>query len=128
MGSTWETPVSTVVGPTRCPLELRDARNTADQRADSGEAEVQLRPASTAAWPAATVALAASCVCVSLSSRLAWDGAAWDCGNVAQVHAGNLVGPTTVLTGVSQVDPIKVDFPISADEYLRIAARSVPRR
>jgi membrane fusion protein (multidrug efflux system) len=42
---------------------------------------------------------------------------------IAQVQVGNLVGPATVLTAVSQVDPIKATFPISADEYLRMADR-----
>ena len=42
---------------------------------------------------------------------------------IAQVQVGNLVGPATVLTGVSQVNPIKVYFPISATEYLQIANR-----
>jgi RND family efflux transporter MFP subunit len=37
------------------------------------------------------------------------------------VQVGNLVGPTTVLTAVSQVSPIKVYFPISEQEYLRLA-------
>jgi RND family efflux transporter MFP subunit len=37
------------------------------------------------------------------------------------VQVGNLVGPTTVLTAVSQVSPIKVYFPISEQEYLRMA-------
>lgn len=37
------------------------------------------------------------------------------------VQVGNLVGPSTVLTAVSQVDPIKVYFPISEQEYLRMA-------
>jgi RND family efflux transporter MFP subunit len=45
---------------------------------------------------------------------------------IAQVQVGNLVSPTTVLTGVSQVNPIKVYFPISGDEYLRIANRIQP--
>jgi len=45
---------------------------------------------------------------------------------ITQVQVGNLVGPTTVLTQVSQVNPIKVYFPISADEYLRIADRVNP--
>jgi RND family efflux transporter MFP subunit len=45
---------------------------------------------------------------------------------IAQVQVGNLVGPTTVLTAVSQVNPIKVYFPISGDEYLRIADRVSP--
>jgi RND family efflux transporter MFP subunit len=37
------------------------------------------------------------------------------------VQVGNLVGPSTVLTAVSQVSPIKVYFPISEQEYLRVA-------
>ncbi len=45
---------------------------------------------------------------------------------IAQVQVGNLVGPTTVLTGVSQVNPIKVYFPISAVEYLQLANRLNP--
>ncbi|MGO8789274.1 MAG: efflux RND transporter periplasmic adaptor subunit [Terriglobia bacterium] len=45
---------------------------------------------------------------------------------IAQVQVGNLVGPATVLTGVSQVDPIKAYFPITGAEYLRIANRLSP--
>jgi RND family efflux transporter MFP subunit len=37
---------------------------------------------------------------------------------IAQVQIGNLVGPTSFLTSVSQVDPIKAFFPISEHEYL----------
>jgi RND family efflux transporter MFP subunit len=37
------------------------------------------------------------------------------------VQVGNLVGPSTVLTAVSRVSPIKVYFPISEQEYLRMA-------
>jgi RND family efflux transporter MFP subunit len=37
------------------------------------------------------------------------------------VQVGNLVGQSTVLTAVSQVSPIKVYFPISEQEYLRMA-------
>jgi membrane fusion protein (multidrug efflux system) len=37
------------------------------------------------------------------------------------VQVGNLVGPSTVLTAVSQVSPIKAYFPISEQEYLRMA-------
>jgi RND family efflux transporter MFP subunit len=40
---------------------------------------------------------------------------------VTTVQVGNLVGQTTVLTSVSQVNPIKVYFPISEQEYLRMA-------
>jgi len=42
---------------------------------------------------------------------------------IATIQIGNLVGPTTVLTVVSQVDPIKVYFPISEQEYLTLAGR-----
>jgi len=42
------------------------------------------------------------------------------------VQVGNLVGPSTVLTAVSQVSPIKVYFPISEQEYLRMADGAGP--
>src|SRR5229473_825404 len=37
---------------------------------------------------------------------------------IAQVQIGNLVGTNSVLTSVSQVDPIKAFFPINEHEYL----------
>lgn len=40
---------------------------------------------------------------------------------ITSVQVGNLVSQSTVLTSVSQVDPIKVYFPISEQEYLRMA-------
>ena len=42
---------------------------------------------------------------------------------IAQVQIGNLVSPITVLTSVSQVNPIKAYFPISEQEYMRLADR-----
>jgi membrane fusion protein (multidrug efflux system) len=42
---------------------------------------------------------------------------------IAPVQVGNLVTPSTVLTTVSQVDPMKVTFPITEREYLRLADR-----
>lgn len=45
---------------------------------------------------------------------------------IAQVQVGNLVAASTVLTSVSQVNPIKAYFPISSVEYLRIAGRVSP--
>jgi membrane fusion protein (multidrug efflux system) len=42
---------------------------------------------------------------------------------IATTQMGNLVGPTTVLTAVSQVNPIKVYFPISEQEYLALSGR-----
>jgi membrane fusion protein, multidrug efflux system len=38
---------------------------------------------------------------------------------IAQAQIGNLVSPTTVLTSVSQVDPIKVYFPMGEQDYLK---------
>jgi membrane fusion protein (multidrug efflux system) len=39
---------------------------------------------------------------------------------VAQQQVGNLVSPTTVLTTVSQCDPIRVQYPLSEQEYLHV--------
>ena len=38
---------------------------------------------------------------------------------IAQVQIGNLVGPNSELTSVSQVDPIKVYFPVSEQQYMQ---------
>jgi RND family efflux transporter MFP subunit len=46
---------------------------------------------------------------------------------ITTVQVGNLVVQSTVLTAVSQVKPIKVYFPISEQEYLRMADGSAPR-
>jgi membrane fusion protein (multidrug efflux system) len=40
---------------------------------------------------------------------------------IAQVQIGNLVNPTTVLTSVSQINPIKAYFSISEQEYIHFA-------
>ncbi len=45
---------------------------------------------------------------------------------IAQAQIGDLIAPTTLMTTVSQVDPIKVYFPISEQEYLRFSARNDP--
>lgn len=42
---------------------------------------------------------------------------------IATVQMGNLVTPSAVLTTISKVDPIKVYFPISEQEYLKMAAQ-----
>jgi len=38
---------------------------------------------------------------------------------IAQVQIGNLVGPNSQLTSVSQVDPIKVYFPVTEQQYMQ---------
>jgi membrane fusion protein (multidrug efflux system) len=43
----------------------------------------------------------------------------------AAVQVGNLVGTSSVLTSVSQLQPIKVFFSISEQEYLALAARAL---
>jgi RND family efflux transporter MFP subunit len=43
---------------------------------------------------------------------------------IAQVQIGNLVGPNSVLTSVSQVEPIKAYFPISEREYVLVQKES----
>jgi membrane fusion protein (multidrug efflux system) len=45
---------------------------------------------------------------------------------IATVQIGNLVGPSAVLTSVSQVNPIKVYFPISEQEYMHVAQKIKP--
>src|SRR6266851_2265131 len=43
---------------------------------------------------------------------------------IAQVQIGNLVGPNSVLTSVSQLEPIKAYFPISEREYVLVQKNS----
>jgi RND family efflux transporter MFP subunit len=45
---------------------------------------------------------------------------------ITQVQVGNLVTPPTVLTAVSQVDPIKTYFPVDTEDYLRMADKIHP--
>jgi RND family efflux transporter MFP subunit len=42
---------------------------------------------------------------------------------IAQVQIGNLVNPSTILTSVSQINPIKAYFSISEQEYIHFAER-----
>jgi RND family efflux transporter MFP subunit len=42
---------------------------------------------------------------------------------IAKTQVGDLVSPTSLLTTVSQLDPIKVEFPISEQQYLHFAGR-----
>jgi len=85
------------------------------------DTQLQLAAKATAAASRAAVELAALNLSFtkvrSLISGIA---------GITQVQVGNLVTPVTVLTGVSQVDPIKTYFPISAEDYLRIADKINP--
>jgi RND family efflux transporter MFP subunit len=42
---------------------------------------------------------------------------------IATAQIGDLVGPSTLLTTVSQIDPIKAYFPLSEQQYLQMAGR-----
>jgi membrane fusion protein (multidrug efflux system) len=42
---------------------------------------------------------------------------------IATAQIGDLVGPSTLLTTVSQIDPIKAYFPLSEQDYLQVAGR-----
>ncbi len=42
---------------------------------------------------------------------------------IAQAQVGDLIAPTVLMTTVSQLDPVKVYFPISEQEYLKFAER-----
>ena len=41
---------------------------------------------------------------------------------LAQAQVGDLIQPSTLMTTVSQLDPIQVNFPISEQEYLKFAS------
>jgi len=45
-------------------------------------------------------------------------------GGISQAKVGDLVSPSSVLTVVATLDPIKVEFPISEQEYLAFAPRA----
>jgi membrane fusion protein (multidrug efflux system) len=47
---------------------------------------------------------------------------------IAAIQIGNLVSPSTVLTTVSQVNPIRAYFPITEQEYLKVSGLSESAR
>ena len=85
--------------------------------------EIQAKLAAQAAVASAQAAIEAAQAALERAQLdLGWtkvtslvDGVA----GIAEVQMGNLVGPSSHLTSVSQVDPIKVYFPVSEQEYLR---------
>jgi RND family efflux transporter MFP subunit len=91
------------------------AQAQADALVKTSEAAIQ---SSEAAVQAAEAAVETASLNLGFTRvRSLVDGIA----GIATVQIGNLVGPTAVLTTVSQVDPIKVYFPISEQEYLTLA-------
>ena len=98
------------------------AKLAAEAAVESAQAAVESAEAAIVAARAAVEASQAAVEQAELD--LGWtkvtslvDGIA----GIAKVQMGNLVGPTIPirLTSVSQVDPIKVYFPVSEQEYLR---------
>ncbi|HEX8984604.1 MAG TPA: efflux RND transporter periplasmic adaptor subunit [Bryobacteraceae bacterium] len=87
------------------------AQKTAEAAIETGRAAIQ---AAEAAAKAAELNLEFTKV------RSLVDGIA----GIAAVQIGNLVGPSTVLTTVSKLDPIKAYFPITEQEYLRVSGAS----
>lgn len=101
------------------------------------DTEIQAKAAAEAGLQAAKAAVATSKAAVEASRasvaqaelnlgftqvRSLVDGIA----GVAQLQIGNLVNAQSVLTAVSQVNPIRVYFPISEQEYLNIAGKIKP--
>jgi membrane fusion protein (multidrug efflux system) len=99
---------------------LAEAKAIAQSQMDD---DVQAKAGAAAAVMAAQAAVSAAKAAVEQAQlNLSFtkitslvDGVA----GIAQAQIGDLVATTTVLTSVSQVDPIKVYFPISDQDYLR---------
>jgi RND family efflux transporter MFP subunit len=95
----------------------------AKAQVETSKAQIQ---ASSAAVVAAKAALETAGVSLGFTRLTApIDGIA----GVAQIQLGNLVSPTTnAVTTVSTVDPIKVNFTVSEQEYLSFTRRDTPMR
>ena len=99
---------------------LAEAKAIAQSQLDD---DVQAKAGAAAAVAAAQAAVTAAKAAVEQAQlNLSFtkitslvDGVA----GIAQAQIGDLVATTTVLTSVSQVDPIKVYFPMSEQDYLR---------
>ena len=113
---------------------LAEAKAIAQSRLDD---EVQARAGAAAAVTAAQAAVTAAQSSVTAAEaaveqselNLSFtkitslvDGVA----GIAQAQIGDLVATTTVLTSVSQLDPIKVYFPMSEQAYVRAQSPGTP--
>ena len=82
--------------------------------------DIQSKLAADAAVKAADASVAAARLNLSFTKvRSLIDGVA----GIATAQIGDLVGPTSLLTTVSQVDPIRAFFSLSEQEYLRVASQ-----
>lgn len=99
---------------------LADARAIARSQFDN---DIQSERAAKAATDSARASHRAARLNLEFTKvRSLVDGIA----GLARGQIGDLVGPTTVLTTVSQVDPIKAYVAISEQEYLRFAEAMLP--
>jgi membrane fusion protein (multidrug efflux system) len=103
--------------------DLRRDRPLAEQRAIAQsqlDNDVQANLAAQAAVNSATAAVETAQLNVGFTKVTSLiDGVA----AIATAQIGDLVGPSTLLTTVSQTDPIKAYFPLSEQEYLQMAPR-----
>jgi membrane fusion protein (multidrug efflux system) len=101
------------------PLAAKQA--VSQQDLDNAEAEQRAAAASADSAKAALEEAQLNLGYCRITSPV--DGVA----GTAQVRVGNLVGQAdpTLLTTVSQLDPMRVTFPISEAQYLRVASRAV---
>src|SRR5215831_12428721 len=103
--------------------DLERDRPLAEQRAIAQsqlDNDVQAHLAAQAAVNSAQAAVEAAQLNVGFTKVTSLiDGVA----AIATAQIGDLVGPATLLTTVSQIDPIKAYFPLSEQEYLQMAER-----
>jgi membrane fusion protein (multidrug efflux system) len=82
--------------------------------------DIQSKLAADAAVKAAEAAVEAARLNVNFTKvRSLLDGVA----GIATAQIGDLVGPSTLLATVSQVDPIRAYFSLSEQEYLQVASK-----
>ena len=82
---------------------------------DNTVQEVRANQAAVEAAQAAVAAARLNLEWTKITSPI--DGVA----GITQAQIGDLISPTAIMTTVSKVDPIKVYFPISEQEYLKFA-------
>ena len=103
--------------------DLQRDRPLAEQRAIAQsqlDNDVQANLAAQAAIKSVTAAVETAQLNVGFTKVTSLiDGVA----AIATAQIGDLVGPATLLTTVSQIDPIKAYFPLSEQQYLQMAGR-----
>ncbi len=96
---------------------LAEQRAIAQSQLDN---DIQAKLAAEAAVTSAMAAVQAAELNLSFTNVTSLTGGI---AAIATAQIGDLVGPTTLLTTVSQVDPIKAYFSLSEQEYLAVADR-----